>query len=170
MSSGYAKKPTSVPEATSTTTSPLPCSDFSKLSTCPIFRAGPRDISAKTCLCKRSRLNVLLRSSNFEPLLFAKDHNLLASNTSNVGHALQCSSERRQRDYGKSSKILYPVLAMNERGFWIPGAGVTAIFNSAVQEVLDHCKITVADSMRAKSSRVPLSDVSSRTAMNVASG
>jgi hypothetical protein len=62
---------------------------------------------------------------------------------------------------------------MNERGFWIPGAGaggVTAIFNSAVQEVLNRCKITVVDSMRANSSRVPLSDVSSRTAMNIASG
>jgi hypothetical protein len=55
-------------------------------------------------------------------------------------------------------------------GFWIPGAGVTAIFNSAVQEVLNRCKITVVDSMRANSSRVPLSDVSSRTAMNIASG
>jgi len=135
------------PKATSTSTSPLLCSDFCKLSTCSTFRAGPRDISAKTCLCKRSRLerSTQRSKSNFELLLFAKDHNLLASNTSNVGHALQCSSERRQRDCGESSKILYPVLAMNERGFWIPGAGVTAIFNSAVQEVLNRCEITVVD-------------------------
>src|SRR5271156_5617612 len=97
------------PEATSTPTSPLPCSDFSKLSTCPIFRAGPRDISAKTCLCKRSRFNVLLRSS---PILnyycLQRITILLTSNTSNVGHALQCSSERRQRDCGESSKSFTP--------------------------------------------------------------
>jgi len=52
---------------------------------------------------------------------------------------------------------------MNERGFWIPRAGFTAIFNSAVQEVLNRCEITVVDSMRAK--LVPLGDVSNRTAI-----
>lgn len=52
--------------------------------------------------------------------------------------------------------------------FGFPGAGVTAIFNSAVQEVLNRYNITVVNSMRANSNRVPLSDVSSRTAMNIA--
>jgi L-asparaginase len=48
--------------------------------------------------------------------------------------------------------------------------GVTTLFNYAVEDVPNNYKIPVVQSMRVNSGEVPLSDISSQTAMHVASG
>ncbi|KAE8451192.1 hypothetical protein EG329_004356 [Mollisiaceae sp. DMI_Dod_QoI] len=72
-----------------------------------------------------------------------------------------------------SNDTLYNAVASGAKGIVIAGAGaggVSSPFNAAMEDVINNYGIPIVQSTRAMSGEVPISDVSSDTALHIASG